>query len=174
MPRVWFGHEFIKTHPCTFQKPVKHTFQCIGPVLSLSNPYADLPPLYVHDIVDYNWDWENEWAGPEGPPPPPYNPPIDELVRVEERHPTFEDYRREIFRSQDVLIWLWPPGGGFGHIVTGVGWRKDPATGKWQVCISDPWNPGVGPDNNNDPTLKNYHYYDVLDELLQLNGASDV
>jgi len=72
--------------------------------VGLSNSPLTLPPLYIHDIVDFNWDWEHEWAGPLGPAPITYNPPLNPLVQIEERHPTFEDYQREIFRSQDVLL----------------------------------------------------------------------
>jgi len=131
----------------------------------------------VHDIIVDPYLLE-AYAGPNTDPqlPPGLSAPkpvvdfqpLDPLVALMIRDPTFDDYRRELGRCQDVLLWLCPDGGGddICHVVTAEGWDPDPTspTG-WKISISDPWNGvggGAGPDNNTDPNRASHDSYQVL------------
>lgn len=101
--------------------------------------------------------------GPEGPYEPPEIQPLDPLIQIWYRHPTFDDYARELKRSQDVILCL---GDGdpttMDHVVTGVSYRINQTTGHRFIKVADPWthksghddiDPGKdAPDHNNNPS----------------------
>ena len=131
--------------------------------------------LVVHDIIPDPVYLQIDTAGPYTDPfldpdpgaPDPDDPPepLDPLIAVQVKNPTFDDLRRELGRSQDVLLWLSPLSGtGMSHLVTAEGWEKKP-DGSFKIFISDPWTPvpaGPGPDNNTDPNRASHDMYDVL------------
>jgi len=124
-------------------------------------------PLYVHEIVD-----NDHFAGHPEPIPP------EDGENVIYDQPTFENYKREIERCQDVLLQLdfrnsgyesYPPGTeALDHIVTGVSFYDDGVT-KW-IEVADPWTPVPwpgpvgGPDHNNDENRYTYERLPVVSE----------
>ena len=110
-------------------------------------------------------------VGPVPTSPGPHIETLDPLVKVSIRDPTFDDYKRELKRCQDVLLWL---GDGSSttpdHVVTGVSFKIN-LTGMY-IDIADPWTHGPGhddqgpggPDHNNSTShdLNPYEEYKVL------------
>jgi len=106
--------------------------------------------LYVHEIVN------------PGLMTNPNTLPLPDNSRggVEYRTPTFEDYRRELLRCQDVLLWLnmWPYE-EYDHVVTGAGFFENQF-----IVISDPWTTGM-PDHNNVKENKQYDWCPIENEV---------
>lgn len=112
-------------------------------------------------------------VGPGGPYETPSVPPVASLVKVTIRNPTFKDYKDQLKRCQDVLLWL---GDGnpntIDHIVTGVSYDDTPGAEK--IDVADPWthnaghdDPGPGaPDHNNSPdhSQNPYEEYPVINK----------
>jgi hypothetical protein len=107
-------------------------------------------PLMVHEIIDPAWV-----------PTDPNTLPLPDpgTPGVVWQRPTFEDYRRELERCQDVLLWLDFEYEEIDHVVTGVGFSYD----NTQILVSDPWTTGA-PDHNNDFENKQYDIFPVVSE----------
>jgi hypothetical protein len=121
-------------------------------------------PLYVHEIVD------NTHFAPGTIPP-------EDGENVIYDQPTFENYKREIRRCQDVLLQLDFRNAGYesdpsgqealDHIVTGVSFYDGGPGNQW-IEVADPWTPVPwppppgGPDHNNVNTRYTYEVLPVL------------
>ena len=74
-------------------------------------------------------------------------------IEIELRTPTFEDYKRELSRSQDVILWIrridTPV--GIDHVVTGVSYDSGvvPPT----IGYSDPWTHAAVPPHDDNCAL---------------------
>ena len=104
--------------------------------------------LEVHEIIDPTWV-------PDDPDTLPL--PLGESG-VEWQTPTFEDYRKELLRCQDVILWLDFEYENIDHVVTGVAFYEN----QW-ILISDPWSTGA-PDHNNDFENKQYDNCQIISE----------
>ncbi|MBA7595425.1 hypothetical protein ES703_02388 [subsurface metagenome] len=104
--------------------------------------------LEVHEIIDPTWV-------PSNPNTLPL--PLGESG-VEWRTPTFEDYRRELLRGQDVILWLDLDYEPFDHVVTGVAFYEN----QW-ILISDPWSTGA-PNHNDNFENKQYDNCQIISE----------
>jgi len=102
-------------------------------------------PLAVHEIVD-----PTHFA-PENIPPPSEN--------VVYAQPTFDNYRKQLLRCQDVLLWLDLDYEPTDHVVTGVSFFEN----QW-IEVSDPWSTGM-PDHNNDNENRQYDNCAVISEV---------
>jgi len=106
--------------------------------------------LEVHEIITPGYPPEGKYPI-EGP-----NPPMSENG-IEWRPPTFEDYKRELLRCQDVLLVVDWDCTNPNHMVTGVGfYDNEEVPGDEWIRVSDPWTTGA-PDHNN---IKENKIYD--------------
>jgi hypothetical protein len=103
----------------------------------------------VHEIIDPAWV-------PSDPNtlPLPWGEP-----GVVWQTPTFENYKKELERCQDVLLWLDFEYEVIDHVVTGVAFFDDNAN-PW-ILVSDPWTTGA-PDHNDNFENKIYDNYPVV------------
>lgn len=94
--------------------------------------------------------------------------------KVKKYNPTFDDYKKQLSKSEDVILILNLTEiyhAETYHAVTGASFTITPT--KKTIDISDPWTPG-GPDHNNDPKLKRYDTYEVVNEnplTIRFNGG---
>lgn len=131
--------------------------------------------LQVHDLLHPNYTgkgWtpptdENQgamsWSRPSQlTAQAKANSGVSQVVRI----PTLDDYKTELARSQDVLVWMCRQnllGDYYCHVVTAQGYdTTDPDPANHFITVSDPWthdaaahddtwlNKGTGPDHNND------------------------
>lgn len=109
-------------------------------------------PLYVHEILN-----PDNFA--------PGTIPENDGENVIYDNVTFENYKSELLRCQDVLLQLdfrnfnyyEEREEGMDHIVTGVSFFDGGPGNRW-IEVSDPWTPvpwGNGPDHNNDNEHEN-------------------
>jgi hypothetical protein len=116
-------------------------------------------PLVVHEIVDNNY-----FSGIGESIPP------EDGENVIYATPTFENYKKELERCQDVILQFnfrntsyEPPYEQelLDHMVTGVGYFDAGDNNRW-IVVADPWTTppfGTGPDHNNQ---ENRYSYDNL------------
>jgi len=134
----------------TFCKPISNDNYFYGLQEFIDEQGAS---LRVHEIVD------NNYFGGVGIPP-------EDGENVIYAAPTFDNYKRELERCQDVLLQLAVRNYSnenyaeeqLDHIVTGVSFY-DAGPGNQWIGVSDPWTPRPGPDHNN---LENRYTYDSL------------
>jgi len=102
-------------------------------------------PLNVQEIVD-----------PAHFPPENIPPQSENVVYAQ---PTFDNYREQLLRCQDVLLWLDLDYEPIDHVVTGVSLFEN----QW-IEVSDPWSTGM-PDHNNDNENIQYDNCTVISEM---------
>jgi len=138
----------------TFCKPITNDAYFYGLQEFIDEQGAS---LRVHEIVD------NNYFGGVGIPP-------EDGENVIYAAPTFDNYKRELERCQDVLLQLAVRNFSnenytleqLDHIVTGVSFY-DAGPGAQSIQVADPWTafpvPRPGPDHNN---LENRYTYETL------------
>jgi hypothetical protein len=110
--------------------------------------------LVLHDIIDPAYcppgtGWKTDRKIPAWNARPACGVPgINQTLQI----PTLSDYVRELFRSQDVLLWMHPTMAGqeYAHVVTGVAYDQTVpgAYGLGTVTISDPWTHAATPPHD--------------------------
>jgi len=155
-----------------YSEPVEKWDYLIGLQAYIDAHGAD---LQVHDVLHPNYTGKgmipptNESHGAVASARPSQltaqaaaNSGVSQIVR----RPTLDDYKTELSRSQDVLVWMCrqnPQFDWYCHVVTAQGYdTTDPDPANHFITVSDPWthdaaahddtwlNKGTGPDHNND------------------------